>query len=113
MAAYTLAVDDCLRLLARVDTGEIESEMFYVNGAPEWFVVFDRARIEVIEIAGKAPGVALERDSGRVLVRRGYASSRRLVIAAAEYLTYYWITDAGRTAAAQLLTMHSGEQEKP
>lgn len=109
MAAFTLPVDDCLRLLARVDTGKIKPEMFPVNGAPEWFVVFDRARIEAIEIAGKAPGVALDSKRGRVLVRRGHASSRRFAIGASEYLTYYWITEAGRTAAMQLTTKHSGD----
>lgn len=101
MPRYSLPFDESLHVLSLVDGGSLQPEQVHINGGTEWAVRFAGAQMEALILAGKAPGVALDTKSGRVLVRRKHAESERFALGAGEYLTYYWITEAGREAARQ------------
>ncbi|CAB3754845.1 hypothetical protein [Paraburkholderia humisilvae] len=101
MASYSLPIDECLQVLARVDAGSIQPERLHLSGGTGIIVRFSGAQMEALIIAGKRPGVALDVKAGRVLVRRKHAVSERFAVGAGEYLIYYWITDAGRQAASK------------
>ncbi len=100
MGAYSLPVDASLQALKRVDAEEILPGTLMVHGAPALYVRYAGSQFEVCILAGRAPGIALDTKAGRVLVRRGHAVGQRIEIARGEYLVVYWITDAGRVAAA-------------
>lgn len=95
--------DDCLSILNRVDRGELVSERIPINGATESRISFKGAWMEEIILAGKKPGVALHGRTGGVLVRRGYATSKKFAVDSNISLNFYWITEAGRVAAKALV----------
>jgi hypothetical protein len=94
-----LTADDCLQLLAGVDRGQIVPISVPVNGSTELRVFFKGAEMEIHQSPGGALGVALHGRTGGTLVRRGHATSKKVVLNSTMKLNFYWITEAGSLAA--------------
>ncbi len=96
-----ITVEESLQLLDALDRGDniIKPVQVRINQAPETRVLFKGYQIEVNTAAGRRPGLALDGRKGGVLVRRGHAVGRWIRLDRQGGLRFYWITDAGRTAA--------------
>lgn len=94
-----ISLEESLQILDLVDRGELRPVYDIRWGS---HIAFKGYRIEESTAAGAMTGVALDGRKGGVLVRRGHATSKRIVMNACEALNFYWITEAGREAARKL-----------